>query len=137
MKVKYWFSYLEKEIESGFSDKHIEILFNNINDNRLYNILFNWVSRDTIRLKALIIHSTKGLKFRNVTIFFNDFIDFNNKIIKWEEFYVACTRAKDQLVIIVKDKSIFLEYLNSRDKNFKKYILRIKIINDNNEWQNL
>lgn len=63
-------------------------------DNRRF---FNYKDEKKI---TLTIHSSKGLQFENVLIYLKDFYD-KNKGFQDELFYVACTRAKTRLYVML------------------------------------
>lgn len=68
--------------------------------------------------KIMTIHSAKGLEFEQVIIFSDDFKVHLNKDIN--EHYVATTRAKEKLIIIINNE----EYFNHLDWIVKNSDLR-------------
>ena len=76
------------------TDAHINILFDTVNEPK-YRAKFNIEKYKNI---AITFHSSKGLEFDQVIVFASDYRLHNYESIY--NHYVACTRAKDKLLII-------------------------------------
>ncbi|NIK11755.1 ATP-dependent helicase [Alkalibacillus almallahensis] len=75
-----------------------------------YDVAFN--GQENIN-KVMTLHSSKGLEFQQVLIFASDFKLFQDRDLN--EHYVASTRGKEKLIIMLNDNYInYLEVIQSR-----------------------
>lgn len=105
---------LYKHILSDYNDESFRAEVNALKETLLndeYKISYN--SEEYKRI-VTTIHSTKGLQYNQVIINADDYINRNNELEE-QLHYVAVTRPKDKLLIILnnsKRSQIYLEILN-------------------------
>ncbi|MDR9794854.1 ATP-binding domain-containing protein, partial [Aeribacillus pallidus] len=89
-----------------------------------YDIAFNG---SEYKHKVMTVHSAKGLEFDQVIIFASDYRVFQGDGLN--EHYVATTRGKDKLIIILDDEKYIYHLLDIKSKcNVKSIEKLIRII---------
>lgn len=110
-------NYLDYNITKEHSDKLFETI-----DNEIYHSAFSFESYSNV---ALTFHSSKGLEFEQVIIFAEDY-NLNDEQSIYNH-YVACTRAKNKLIIVYTyDNENSKSYINNLKKIFNENKVELK-----------